>query len=201
MSADTGWKDLFWEAFRRSRNAMVLLDADRKHVEVNSAYLQLVGYTRQSLLGRPVYDLVVGGPMLSDREWKALILRDQFDGQAELVCADGAKVAVDLAGHPAIVMGSRLVVFVVMRTGRGGRFRSDPGSSTTGGRLSPRELEVVSLIAEGYTGREMASELQLATHTINAHVRNAMSKIDARSRAQLIAKVMGSGMWPAREDD
>ena len=39
----SGWASLFWQAFRRSRNAMVLLDEQRRHVDVNGAYLQLLG--------------------------------------------------------------------------------------------------------------------------------------------------------------
>src|SRR4051795_1649462 len=106
MAADSGWRELFWDAFRDSRNAMVLLDADRRHVETNGAYLQLVGYSRQALLGRPVYDLVAGGPMLRDADWKALIQREPCDGRGELVGAEGTRGAVELAGHPAVVMGS-----------------------------------------------------------------------------------------------
>jgi PAS domain S-box-containing protein len=40
----SGWSALFRDAFNQSRNAMVLLDDERRHVEVNGAYVQLLGY-------------------------------------------------------------------------------------------------------------------------------------------------------------
>jgi PAS domain-containing protein len=58
---DSGWEGLFWEAFKRSRNAMVLADSRRCVVEVNGAFLGLLGYRRSELVGRPIYEFVAGG--------------------------------------------------------------------------------------------------------------------------------------------
>src|ERR1700761_3635853 len=108
-NGESGWSGLFWEAFRRSKNPMVLLDDHRRHVETNGAYLQLSGYGRAALIGRPVYELVVGGPIMSESEWHATLRRGQFAGAADLRCADGRSVRVEFAGHPEIVTGRRLV--------------------------------------------------------------------------------------------
>ena len=54
MARQEGWSALFWSAFKGSRNAMVLLDDHRRHLEVNGAYLKLLGYSRDELVGRPV---------------------------------------------------------------------------------------------------------------------------------------------------
>jgi len=62
--------------------------------------------------------------------------------------------------------------------------------SSPGPRLTNRELEVVRLIALGATGPEIAQELQLSHNTVRTHTRNAMTKLDARSRAHLVAKAM-----------
>jgi DNA-binding CsgD family transcriptional regulator len=40
----------------------------------------------------------------------------------------------------------------------------------------------------------MADALNVSENTIRTHVRNAMAKLDVRSRAQLVAKVMGEGL-------
>src|SRR5205807_10098328 len=109
---DSGWRALFPEAFRRSRNAMVLLDGRRCHVDMNGAYLRLLGYQRQQLTGRPVYELVVGGPMVSARQWRALLGQSQFTGVVDLRQRDGGQVTVEAGGHPATVNGSRLVLCV-----------------------------------------------------------------------------------------
>ena len=70
----SGWASLFWQAFRRSRNAMVLLDEQRRHVDVNGAYLQLLGYRRRALVGRPVHDFVDHGPVVTPEQWRELHL-------------------------------------------------------------------------------------------------------------------------------
>jgi PAS domain-containing protein len=43
-SGSTGVPGLFWAAFRRCRNGMILVDDDRRCVEVNDAFVQLLGY-------------------------------------------------------------------------------------------------------------------------------------------------------------
>jgi PAS domain S-box-containing protein len=170
---------------------MVLLDDRRCHVDMNGAYLQLLGYRRQELTGRPVYELVVGGPIVPARQWRALLGQSQFTGVAEVRRRDGGLLTVELAGYPATVNGRRLVLFVVLTTNRRGRRPERvTARSTPGPRLTNRELEVIRLIALGATGPEIAQELQLSHNTVRTHTRNAMTKLDARSRAHLVAKAM-----------
>jgi DNA-binding NarL/FixJ family response regulator len=54
-------------------------------------------------------------------------------------------------------------------------------------RLSPREQEILGLLADGLTGRAIATSLFLSPETIRTHVRNAMSKLGARTRVQAVA--------------
>jgi DNA-binding CsgD family transcriptional regulator/tetratricopeptide (TPR) repeat protein len=57
-------------------------------------------------------------------------------------------------------------------------------------RLSPRELEVMRLIARGQTDREAAATLGLEVRTVNAYVANARRKLGAPSRAAAVAALM-----------
>lgn len=50
--------------------------------------------------------------------------------------------------------------------------------------LSPRETEVLSLIAEGKTDDEISNELFIALATAKSHVRNILAKLGVRSRHQ-----------------
>ena len=54
--------------------------------------------------------------------------------------------------------------------------------------VSERELEVLSLIAEGLTNQEIAARLYLSPHTVKAHARNIYAKLGANSRTQAVAK-------------
>ena len=50
--------------------------------------------------------------------------------------------------------------------------------------LTPRELEVLRLVAVGRTNREVAEELVVSTRTVDMHVRNVLRKLDCRSRVE-----------------
>jgi PAS domain S-box-containing protein len=186
----SGWSALFRDAFNQSRNAMVLLDDERRHVEVNGAYVQLLGYRPSDLIGRPVTELRADGAAVSAQDWHAALRQKQFTGTIELLRADGGHVTVEFAGHPEIVTGRQLVLFVALRVARGARIRDSGPDIGVRADLSQRELEVVKLLAEGYSGPEVAEELRIAHNTVRTHTRNAMTKMNARSRAQLVAKAL-----------
>lgn len=195
-----GWPSLFWTAFKRSHNAMVLLDDRRLHVEVNGAYLVLLGYRRPLLIGRPVSDVVAGGRLMSDAAWSSLARSDNL-GEAELVRADGGRVKVDYAAHPEVVTGKRLVLVVVLTTARPHRARRTRTSAAAAQVLSERELQVIDLVALGHSGPEIAHILHISHDTVRTHVRNAQNKLGARSRAQLVALTLGDGLFAEHIDD
>jgi PAS domain S-box-containing protein len=181
MARPSGWPALFWSAFKDSRNAMVLLDEDRRQVEVNPAYLRLLGARHSELIGRHVYESVVDGPAASPGEWRAAIAKDEFSGVVQMIRSDDTTVTVQYAGHPETVTGRRLVLLVALSTSRSGRrLPIDPPTEET---LSDREREVVHLIGQGSTGPEIAEELRISHNTVRTHAHNAMTKTGARSRA------------------
>jgi DNA-binding CsgD family transcriptional regulator len=136
---------------------------------------------------------VAGGPQLTEREWQETIARGEFNGETDLVRADGTTVTVQYAGHTELVTGERRVLFVALSTSRWGRHsRRDTGDATQEA-LSAREREIVRLVAAGETGPEIADQLHISHATVRTHVRNAMAKVGARSRAQLVAKALGNG--------
>jgi two-component system nitrate/nitrite response regulator NarL len=56
--------------------------------------------------------------------------------------------------------------------------------------LSPRELEVLKLIAQGMSAPAIAARLQVATTTVRTHAQRLREKLDARDRAQLVHHAM-----------
>ena len=59
--------------------------------------------------------------------------------------------------------------------------------------LSTREREIMSLLAQGLTGEEVAGRLYLSTETVKTHVRNSMTKLEARNRVHAIAIALRQG--------
>jgi DNA-binding NarL/FixJ family response regulator len=60
--------------------------------------------------------------------------------------------------------------------------------------LSDRELEVLRLLADGGSNREIAAELFLAEGTVKNHVTNVLAKLGARDRTQAALRARGLGL-------
>ena len=61
-------------------------------------------------------------------------------------------------------------------------------------KISEREFTVVQLICEGLTNKEIASQLNISVNTVNNHVANIFSKMEVRSRIDLL-KALKEGPW------
>lgn len=59
--------------------------------------------------------------------------------------------------------------------------------------LSPREQEVLELLAEGLRSDDIATRLFISSETVRTHVRNAMRKLGAHTRAQAVAAALRAG--------
>jgi two-component system, NarL family, response regulator NreC len=63
--------------------------------------------------------------------------------------------------------------------------------------LTPRELEVLTLIADGKTSREIAEELVISAKTVDRHRENIMSKLDIHNRVDLVKYAISNGLIDA----
>jgi DNA-binding NarL/FixJ family response regulator len=59
--------------------------------------------------------------------------------------------------------------------------------------LSPRESEILGLLSQGLSGEEAAKQLFLSSETVRTHVRNAMTKLGAATRAHAVALALQRG--------
>jgi DNA-binding NarL/FixJ family response regulator len=60
--------------------------------------------------------------------------------------------------------------------------------------LSARECEVLALVVDGYSNQEIAEELGIAHNTVKNHVRNILTKLGVRNRAQAAAFAVSNGL-------
>ncbi len=60
--------------------------------------------------------------------------------------------------------------------------------------ISPRELEVLSLMAAGKRNKEIASELSIAEDTVKMHVRNILSKLQVNDRTEAVTVALRRGV-------
>jgi DNA-binding NarL/FixJ family response regulator len=66
--------------------------------------------------------------------------------------------------------------------------------------LTPREREMVALVATGLSNQEIAERTYLSPFTVRAHVQRAMTKLEARDRAQLVVIAYRTGLAQAGPD-
>ena len=79
------------------------------------------------------------------------------------------------------------------------RRRSNPGAASNR-RLTPRELDVLELVAEGYSTAEIARELWITEDTVRTHIKRMMVRLEARTRAHVVAIAFREELWATPSD-
>ncbi len=61
--------------------------------------------------------------------------------------------------------------------------------------LSPRERNILELIGEGRSNKEIARSLRITPETVKSHVKNMFVKLGVERRAQAVARAQGLGLF------
>jgi DNA-binding NarL/FixJ family response regulator len=85
-------------------------------------------------------------------------------------------------------MASKLLAEFTAVTGGSGSPHEEEDEGAP--RLSPREIEVLKLVAQGRTNREVAAALHLSENTVKNHVANILDKLHLRSRLEAVMYAM-----------
>ena len=186
---DRGWEGLFWLLFRHSSNPIALLDERRHIVDINDPALALLKRTPADILGMSVIDSVIPSERAdATRQWEQFMRLGEYTGSRDLLRPDGSTVAVDFAARMATIDGRRLAIYVILA--KDGKWPFPTREQAVAKVLTKREREVVTLIAMGLETDQIAAELHVSPETVRTHVRNAMAKLGAHTRAQLVAIVI-----------
>lgn len=188
--------------FEESQGPACVVDAGLAIVYVNQAWIKLCGD------GTGLEDclLRVGG---NHPEWIRRASREQgfLVERCELHKPPGASCG--LVCIPEFVRDLDLVLLVAFEaTGtRGPAFESslrgqagpirERGTAVSRLVLTPREVEIVTLLAKGLSGARVAAHLVISEATVQAHVRNAMKKTGTANRTALVAYAMAEGLVKA----
>lgn len=187
-----------WELLARARAALGDIDAARAAVEELSATARV---TDSPLLHAAVSSTRgVVEASAGDFELARILLEDAIDryeaaglpfeaAEARAVLADvlrrsGHGKAAEAEARRAAETFERLGAIPAARRAR----------SRGAAALSARELDVVRLVAEGLSDREIAGRLVVSPHTVHRHIANVLTKLGAASRAAAAAEASRLGL-------
>jgi predicted ATPase/DNA-binding CsgD family transcriptional regulator len=134
---------------------------------------------------------VVAFPPIRERQERWLApAREALDDQARgAAWAQGQAMDVD-----------RVVTYALEESAASRAPAAADRGGPSAGPLSPREREVLALVAEGRSNREIAAALIVTENTAKYHVAQLLNKLGASSRAEAVARAVAAGLLTPRAD-
>jgi PAS domain S-box-containing protein len=177
--------------FNAAPSPILVLDDQGRLLDANAAACELFGLTVGELDGRTLHDF--SPPELKHAQgllWARLHEEGRLDAEFILVGANG--VWRRMALHARADCRVRHMHLAVL-TPLGNALDRPARRQAEQLRLSTREREVLTRVAHGEKGDEIAEQLVLSPETVRTHIQNAVGKLDARNRAHAIAIAIADG--------
>ena len=180
------WSGEADHTFEGSLNPTLLLDDERRYVDANEAACSFLGLTRDQILQRKLDDFLVPEvrSTLTER-WPEYLAKGRYAGFFELAMPDGSVRKTMYSSIANVTPGRHLTVYLLDEATPDG-----DESGRTSPALSPRQREVIELVAEGLTSTQIADRLGVSPETVRTHLRNARLKLGASTKAQAVAVAM-----------
>jgi len=189
-------REILWAFLDTAPVALMAADDNRQIVRVNARWADLTGYDADVAVGMRIDDLLApeSRPGIEMR-WSDLLGTGLATARVVILRPDHVRVAVRYGAFANVLGGVHI-----------GAYLAEPGQDTRAlrpararraGQLTRREQESLRLVAMGMTTTAAAEQLGISPETVRTHVRNAMNKLGARTRAQAIAVAMRDGEIPA----
>jgi DNA-binding NarL/FixJ family response regulator len=196
---DAGWRDILSE----------LLSDAGYHVRLCRSYGEALGRLRREKFALAVVDLSLEGSTIADAgRWGQGHLEEGLDGYQLLastragriptIVVSGVATQDDIQGAYAehdIFAYLQKQTFdrrTFLRTVEEARAAACVGSELD--CLTGREREVLTLVAQGLTNKEIAQALVITTNTVKRHLKSIFSKLDVHTRSAAAAKAISAGM-------
>jgi len=189
--------------------AILVVDDQRRCLEANLAACRLLGLPRSAALGRAVDDFLTSGMRKRlDHVWRAFREGGGHAGPFELSSQAAETHEVNLSVVANVLPGRHLLILSATESDpneaeapqqvqpdvHAHSHRVNSGARFGRGGPTPREREVLALLAAGATDEQIAEMLGLSPATVQTHVRNAKAKLGARTRAQAVAMALQHDM-------
>jgi DNA-binding NarL/FixJ family response regulator len=180
----------------RSPVPLAMVDNERRYREVNTPARLVFRLSLAELRRLRIEDLTPRHMRQTiEDDWERLMRTGCTAGPYEVASPDGGRLDVIYYGLANALPGLHLFAFAPAAwpecelMGALQTLGPDPAPS-----LTPRELELLELAAEGLVGPMIAQELVISTATVRTHFRNIYAKLGVRDRAGAVAKAMRLGL-------
>ena len=180
----------------------------------NRAAEKLLGWSASEVLGRPCHEVTRGRDVFGNRFWYGQcglhrMARDHepicsFEVDLEKVNSDSVRVGVFIIAVPGPRPGQYSLIHLLRpapsevrrsadsRSGQsgvlpvleqGGAPARDPATYS----LTPREVEILRVLVEGWSTQEIADRLYISIATVRNHVQSILQKLDVHSRMEAVS--------------
>jgi two-component system, NarL family, nitrate/nitrite response regulator NarL len=136
-------------------------------------------------------------PMLDGVEVLRSVVREKLPSRVLLLSAESSRafvseaMAIGAAGFLVKTADAEAIGDAVSAVGRGQKVIGDGASmpeEQNGSPLTPREVEILALAAEGRSGPQIGRELQVSPSTVKTHLKNIYEKLGVKDRAAAVAE-------------
>ncbi len=183
---------------------MLIADDQRRWVTGNAAASELLGIARDEIPWHTMDEFTLQSERQRlEEQWGAFLTNGAAEGWYQLDVPERGPVRVEFSATANVLPARHLSVFIPQDEISGGDPDSRPAASGLwapvsiegSGRLqlTDREREVMTLVATGLQGGDIAERLFLSPETIKSHVHNAMGKLGAHTRAHAVAIALVTG--------
>lgn len=174
-------------------DAILVVDDQRRIVRVNRSAARVYRTPIEQLLRSRLDDFSPPehAGILSDL-WAKFASDGTQWGHYEIRRADGTRAMVEYRAYWAFGDGERLIA-VREIAGRAG-VEGELWARRARMGLSPRELQVLQLVAEGRSAPEIGELLFVSAGTVKTHLKNIYGKLGARDRASAVAEALRRGL-------
>ena len=188
MQAKRGRSRQFWRAFDRSPIPMVTVDSHQRYRAANAAARLVFRMSLEDWRSRRIEDLTPPHMFTTLGErWGHLVRHGSASGRYDCDLPDGS-VTIVYCALANVLPGQHLIVFLPSTLPDNELVALlDDDAPPAEGSITPREQEVLTLIATGADLNQIADELAISVGTVRTHTRNLLPKLGARNRAHAIA--------------
>ncbi len=203
-------RDYFNSILNRMVDTLIITDADTRITIVNQTALDLLEYTEEEIIGQPFEKI------LSRESSKEVLLTNDISGKLEESVQNVYNTYYSKSGKSIPVSFSRSLMYdnennisgmICIAFNNTENLQEEQQSadenSGNGSKsikavgeipLTPRELEIIKLIMEELSNREIADKLFISVRTVETHRKNIMQKLHTKSLIALVHYAVQNGI-------